>query len=145
MGLMNSIIMPLSYMTFLRWLTFLLGSLTVTVTVLLFWIYLFLLILVFVLHLLSLLWEILIMLLSWFPLTFPQTQNGIPLSIKQVMTILVLIGIVLMIIWKMLHGRISFKVQVVETNVYISHCKYQIKPPSSLWFLAAFAAVMAHR
>ena len=44
--------------------------LTVTVTVLLFWIYFFLLMLVFVLQWLSLLWEILIMVLSQFPLTF---------------------------------------------------------------------------
>ena len=36
----------------------------------------FLLTLVFVIHLLSLLWEILIMWLSQFPLTFHQTQNG---------------------------------------------------------------------
>ena len=41
-----------------------------TLTVLLFWIYLFLLTLVFVLQWLSLHWEILIMLLSQFPLTF---------------------------------------------------------------------------
>ena len=41
-----------------------------TLTVLLFWIYLFLLMLVFVLQWLSLHWEILIMLLSQFPLTF---------------------------------------------------------------------------
>ena len=47
-----------------------LESLTVTLTVLLFWIYLFLLTLVFVLQWLSLHWEILIMLLSQFPLTF---------------------------------------------------------------------------
>ena len=41
-------------MTLLRWLTFLLRSLTVTLTVLLFWIYSFLLMLVFVLQWLSL-------------------------------------------------------------------------------------------
>ena len=37
-------------MTLLRWLSFLLRSLTVTLTILLFWIYLFLLMLVFVLQ-----------------------------------------------------------------------------------------------
>ena len=57
-----------------------LGSLTVTLTVLLFWIYLFLLTLVFVLQWLSLHWEILIMLLSQFPLTFQSTQTGSPVS-----------------------------------------------------------------
>ena len=46
------------------------GSLTVILTVLLFGMYFFLLALVFVLQLLSLHWEILIMLLSQFPLTF---------------------------------------------------------------------------
>ena len=56
-------------------INFPLGSLTVTLTVLLFWIYLFLLTLLFVLQRLSLHWEILIMLLSQFPLTFQQTQN----------------------------------------------------------------------
>ena len=49
-------------MTLLRWLTFLLGFLTVTVTVLLFWIYSFLLMLVFVLQWLIVYWETLIML-----------------------------------------------------------------------------------
>ena len=57
----------------IRWLTFILGTLTVTLTALLFWIYLFLLIQVFVPQGLSLHWGILIMLLSQFPLTFQQT------------------------------------------------------------------------
>ena len=72
----NSVIIFLSQMTLLRWLTFLLGTLTVTFTVLLFWISFFLLTLVFVLQWLSLHWEILIRLLSQIPLTFHQTQNG---------------------------------------------------------------------
>ena len=42
--LVNSVIIFLSQTTLLRWLTFLLASLTLTLTVLLFWIYLFLLI-----------------------------------------------------------------------------------------------------
>ena len=42
------------------------------------WIYLFLLTLVFVLQWLSLHWEILIMLLSQFPLTFHHIHNGMP-------------------------------------------------------------------
>ena len=46
--------------------------------VLLFWTYFFLLMLVFVLQLLSLHWEILIMFLSQFPLTFHQIHNGMP-------------------------------------------------------------------
>ena len=62
-----------SQMTLLRWLIFLLGSQTVC-----FWIYLFLLTPVFVLQWLSLHWEILIMLLSQFPLTFHQIRNRMP-------------------------------------------------------------------
>ena len=60
----------LSQMTLLKWLTFLLGSLTVSLTVLLFWISFFLLTLAFVLQCLSFHLEILIMLLSQFPFTF---------------------------------------------------------------------------
>ena len=52
--LVNYVITFLSQMTLLRWLTLLLGSLTVTLTVLLFWICFFLLMLVFVLQWLSL-------------------------------------------------------------------------------------------
>ena len=65
-------------MTLLRWLTFLLRSLTVNLTVLFFWIYFFFLTLVFVLQWHFLHWKILIMLLSQFPLTFQQTQNRMP-------------------------------------------------------------------
>ena len=54
----------LSQMALLKWLTFLLRSLTVTLTVLIFWICFFLFILVFVLQWLSLHWEILIILVS---------------------------------------------------------------------------------
>ena len=76
--LVNSVIIFLSQMTLLRWLTFLLGSQTVILIVLLFWIYFFLLMLVFVLQWLSLHWEILIMFLSQFPLAFHCIHNGIP-------------------------------------------------------------------
>ena len=62
-------------MTLLRWLT---GSQTVILKALLFWIYLFLLMLIFVLQWLSLLWEILIMLLSQFPLTFQLIHSKMP-------------------------------------------------------------------
>ena len=52
--LVNSVIIFVSQMTLLRWLTFLLRSLAVILTVLLFWISFFLLMLVFVLQWLSL-------------------------------------------------------------------------------------------
>ena len=74
--LVNFVIIFLSQMTLLRGLILLLGSQTVILIVLLFWIYFFLLTLVFVLQWLSLHWEILIMLLSQFPLTFQLIQNG---------------------------------------------------------------------
>ena len=63
--LVNSVIIFLSQMILLRWLTFILGSQTVILTVLLFWISFFQM-LVFVQQLLPLLWEILIMFLSRF-------------------------------------------------------------------------------
>ena len=78
MNLVNSAIIFLLQMTLLRSLTFLLGSQTVILIILLFWIYFLLLMLVFVLQWLSLHWEILIMLLSQFPLTFQLIHNGMP-------------------------------------------------------------------
>ena len=138
-------------MTLLRWLTFLLESQTVILIVLLFWIYFFLLTLVFVLQWLSLHWEILIMLLSQFPLTFYQIHNGMPCFIASLMTILVLIRAVFVIIWEMFHGRISAAASEfcewvqVEIDVYILHRKYQVKPPSSPWFSTACAVAIVHR
>ena len=94
-------------MTLHRWLTFLPGSQAVTLTVLFFWINFFLLTLVYVLQRLSLHWEILITLLSQFPLTFQKAQDRMPGFIACLMTILVLTGMVFVIIWEMFHGRIS--------------------------------------
>ena len=105
--LVNSVIIFLSQMTLLRWLTFLLGSQTKILTVLLFQIYFFLLMLIVVLQWLFLHWEILIMLLSQFPLTFHHLHNGMPHFMALLMTILMLIVRVLMIIWEMFHERIS--------------------------------------
>ena len=53
-GLPNTVIILLSQKVLLRWLTLILGSLTVTLIVLLFWIHFFILKLVFVLQWLSL-------------------------------------------------------------------------------------------
>ena len=75
--LVNSVIIFLSQMTLLRRLTFLLRSQTVIIMVLLFWIYLLLLALLFDAKL-SLHWDILIMWLSQFLLTFHQIYNGMP-------------------------------------------------------------------
>ena len=76
--LVNFVIIFLSQTILPRCLTFLLGSQTVILMVLPFWIYFFLLTRVFVLQWLSLHWEILIMLLSQFSLTFHQIHNGKP-------------------------------------------------------------------
>ena len=76
--LVNSAIICLSQMTLLRWLTFLLGPQNVILIVLLFWISFFLLMLVFVLQWLFLHREILIMLLSQFPLNLRQFHNEMP-------------------------------------------------------------------
>ena len=92
-------------MTLLRWLTFLPGSQAVILTVVLFWISFFLLMLVFVLQWGSLQWEILIMLLSQFALTFHHTNNGISHFIALLMNILMLIGTIFVIIWEMFYGR----------------------------------------
>ena len=68
---------------------------------------LFLLTLEFLLQWLSLHWQILIMLLSQFPLTFYQIHNGMPRFIALLMNILVPVGRVFVIIWEMFHERIS--------------------------------------
>ena len=100
--LVNSVIIFLFHMTLLRWLTFLLGFQTV-----LFWISFFLLTPVFVLQWFFLHWEIVIMLLFQFPLTFYHIHNRITRFISLLITILVLIGTIFGIIWEMFHGRIS--------------------------------------
>ena len=140
--LVNSVIIFLSQMTLLRLLTFLLGSQTVILTDLPFWIYLFLLILVLLLQWFSLHWEIL-MLLSQFPLTFHHIHIRMSHFTTLLMTIFVLIGMIFMIIWEMLHERISstsvllmllvnfvsrFRLEVM----HIPHQKYQVNPKSSL-------------
>ena len=62
--------------------------------------------LVFVLQWLSFDWEISIMLLSQFPLIFHHIYNRMPCFITLHMTILVLIGMVFVIIWEIIHGKI---------------------------------------
>ena len=69
-NLVNAAIILLSKTTLLRWLTFLLGSLTVTLDNLALLDFFFLLTLVFALMWLSLHWKILIILFSQFPWTF---------------------------------------------------------------------------
>ena len=101
--LVNYVTIFLSQTNSLRWLTFLLGSMTDSQScsfgfLSFFW---------FVLQWIFFHWEILIILLSQFPLTFQLIYNRIPRFIAQLMTILVLIGMVFVIIWEIFHERIS--------------------------------------
>ena len=101
-------------------------------------------------------WEILIMLLSHFPLTFQKTQNGIPCFIAQLDYSRA--------DWDSLHDYLRdvpcediFKLSAsaaasefyewvhVGIDVYIPLRKYQVKPHLSPWFSAAFAAAIVHR
>ena len=108
--LQNSVIICLSQMTLLRWLTFLLGSLILNVTFLS-WIFFFLLTIVFVLQWLSLHWEILICCLSFHWLS-SKLKTRCFVSLYS-LTIPMLIGTVFIIIWEMLHGRISLNTVVL--------------------------------
>ena len=150
--LVNSVITFLPQMTLLRWLTFLLGSQTVILIVLLFWIYFFLLMLVFVLQWLSLHWEILIMLLSQFPLTFQLIHNRMPyFSIPYDYSCADWDGLCDHLrdvgwddIFKL--GASAADSEFCEwvqvgIDAYIPHRKYQVK----LWFSTACAAAIVHR
>ena len=98
----SAIIFP-SQTTLLRWLTFILAYQAGVLKVLLFSISFFLLMLVFILQWLSFHWEILIMLLPQFPLTFHYIYNEMPRFIALLLTILVLIETVYLIIFEMFH------------------------------------------
>ena len=95
------------------------------------------------------------MLLYQFPFTYHQSQNGMPCFIVWLMTILVLIGMFFVIIWEMLEHIFKLCASAaahefcewvqVGIDVYIPHCKYQVKPDLSPLFSAACAAVIVHR
>ena len=157
--LMNSVIIFLSQMTLPIWSTFLLGFQTVILIVLLFWIYFFLLTLVFVLQWLSLHWEILIMLLPQFPLTFHHIHRGWPVSLHWLWLFLCWLGWSL---WSFFDNRDVlwediFKLSAsavasefcewaqVGIDVSIPHRKYQVKLHSSPWFSSACAAAIVYR
>ena len=119
----------------------------------LFCIYLFLLRQLFFLQRLSIHCEILIRLMSQFPSTFHRNQKAMYLFITQLLTILVLTGTVPVITWEIFHGKKSlnlvlrfllpfFWADPGWDYVYIPHPKYQLKPHSSAWFSAAYAATI---
>ena len=144
-------------MTLLKWPTFLLRSHTVILTVQLFWIYLFLLTLVFVPQRFYLHCEILITLLSRFPLTFPSySQQDAPFhrtaydysradsdSLCDNLRDVPWEDIFKLSASAAAHEFCEW-VQV-GIDVYIPHRKYQVKPHSSPWFSAASAAAIVHR
>ena len=141
----------------LHTVNFLLRSLTVTLTVLLFWIYFYILTLVFVLHWLSLHWEILVMLLPQFPLTFHQTQMGFPVSLYSFWLFSCWLGSLCDhlrdVPWKNIFklgasaaAASEFGVWVLVWNdVYIPHCKLQVNPHSFPWLSASCAAAIIYR
>ena len=151
--LVNSVIIFLSQMTLLRWSTFLLVSQAVALNVLLFCIYLFLLMLVFVLPWLSLHWEILIMLLSQYLLTFHYIQNRIPHFVASLMTIHsradwdCLCNHLRDVPWEDIFKLVASvaasefcELVQVGIDAYVPHRKYQVKPHLSPWFSAAFVS-----
>ena len=95
------------------------------------------------------------MLLYQFPFTYHQSQNGMPCFIVWLMTILVLIGMFFVSIWEMLEHIFKLCASAaahefcewvqVGIDVYIPHCKYQVKPDLSPLFSTACAAVIVHR
>ena len=154
-NLVNLVIILLSQITLLRKLTFLLASLTVILTVLLFRISFFLLF-VFVLHWLTFHWEILITLLSQFSLTFCQTHSKMPPFYHKAFDYFCadwdgLCDHMRDFPWEDIFklgasaAASEFCVWVqVGIDVYITHCKYQVKPHWSPWFSAACAAAIVH-
>ena len=142
----NSVIMFLSEMTLLRWLTLLLGSQTVILMVLLVWIYFLLLTRVFVLH-------VIVSVSIDFPSnsqrerTFHRVAYDYPLSdwdgLRDHLEDVTWEGI-----FKLGTSAAASKFcewVLVGIDVYIPHRKYQVKPHSSPWFSAACGAAIVHR
>ena len=137
-------------MALLRWLNFLLGSLTLTLKVLFFgFISLGATICYFFL------WKILIMFFYRFQWLSFKLKGGCPYSLHSLWLFLCCLGRSLWS-WDALWEDI-FKLGAsasttkfcewiqLEIDVYISHNKYQLKPHSSPWFSAAFTAAITHR
>ena len=141
-----------------RWLIFLLCSLTVILSQSCSLdLFLFLLILVFILQWLSFHCKILIISVSQFPLTIHYTKKQDALFYRIAYDYF-------HADWDGLQDHLGdvpwediFKLSAssatsefcewfqVGIDVYIPHCKYQVKPHSSPWFSAACAAAIVHR
>ena len=98
-----------------------------------------------------------IMLLFQFPSTFLQTQNGMPLFIAQLMTILALIWMVFMIIWEMFHGRISLNLVLLllvlsfvsrsrlEIDLFVVSIRWSLIHVHGFQLLQLLVLAIAHR
>ena len=153
----NSVIIFLSQITLLRWLTFLLGSQTVILIVLLFWIYFFFLTLVFVLQWLSLHCEILVYVVVSVSIDFPSNLQRDVLfhhiaydysradcdSLRDHLRNGPWENIVKLSASAAASGFCEW-VQA-GNDVYLPHRKYQVKPYSSPCFSAACASTAVHR
>ena len=134
----------------LRWLTFLLESLTVTLTVLLFWIYFFLLTLVFDLQKVFPLIENCDHAVVSVSIDFPSNSKGVTMDYSRADLDGLhdhLRDILLGDIFKC--GASTAASELCEwvqlgIDVYIPHRKYQIMRHSFSWFSAACTAVIAH-
>ena len=148
--LVNSVIIFRSQTTLFKWLAFLLGGLTVTLTSLLFWIYFFILTLEFVLQWLSLHWKIMIMLLSQLP---SYSQRDAPFhriandysradcdGLRDHLSDTPWEGILKLTAF-VAASEFCELVQV-GIDVYIPHCKCQVKSHSSSWFSASCTAAI---
>ena len=155
-NLVNSVIIFLSQMTLLRWLTFLLRSQTVILTVLLFWTFSFFWSSYLFYNGFSSIgkfWPCCCLSFHWLSIKF---TIGCPHFIALLMTILVLIGTIFVIMWDVPWKDI-FKLSAsaattefcewvqVGIDLYIPHRKYQVKLHLSPWFSAACDATIVHR
>ena len=141
LDLVNSAIVFLSQTTLLRWLTFLLGSQTDSQSLALLNLFIssdasICSTMVF-LH-----WEILIMLFSQFPLTFHQIHNGMSHFIAQLMTSLVLTGIVFVIICWDVPWEDIFKLSA--STAASEFCGW-VQVGTDLFPLAAGGGAIVHR
>ena len=144
-------------MTWLRGLTFLLGSLTATLTVQFFWIYFYLLMLEFVLQWISLHWEILIMFVVSVSIDFPSnsTQDALFHHIAYDFFRADWDGLcehLRNVPWEDVF-KLGASAAISELRewdqvgvyVYVPHLKYQAKPHTSPWFSADCAAAIIPR
>ena len=95
--------------------------------------------------------DILIMLFFQFPLTFLQTQKGMYIFIMQIVTSLMLIGMVFMIIWEMFHWGTTLNLVlllliqkfVIWSRLELMCIYLSLKVSSQASFISSFSAAGA--